>query len=515
MGQQQPRPGPGVVAPASTATASSTAAPSPGTARAPGGTGDCKLPRPGIDFTVFPPRTEAMQSLSAEMPVDFWQRLTVYDLLSEGVKAEGKAFHCGYCEEDVADVPAHLDPNTRKGKLHIRNREICESALKGMREEGWQLQMEGISIRDQKYYCKACSKHDMWYQVFENHLNTNNHARSLWTVDLAKAPQNGGEAERTWKAYVESWDSILVEQGLRPTGDDALRPALPAAAAAAASWAAPPKQCQAPPPGPPPGPPPPSGPAPARRESFQPSPSVPGKAKVSITRALTKVLESEAKNKPPEVEKKSVGDVFELPLDKVYFTHNHISRKFSDGRAFEDLIRDLQSGKVHPKRDNFLVLDVAYVEGERKAFSFNNRRLKCLKEYQQLARKASADARVVVDVCVKGIFETSATALKFASACTTTNRGNWVHVGAAPPRREAAFPRPTFVRHPGTGEPILATGRGQGGATSSAEGRPAFTVFVPSTSNWQNRPAGPSPAPSQQWRGTKPWAPCSGSKPRW
>merc|ERR1739838_791850 len=180
----------------------------------------------------------------------------------------------------------------------------------------------------------------------------------------------------------------------------------------------------------------------------------------------------------------------ELPLDRVYFTHDHISRRFSDGRTFEDLIRDLQSGKVHPKVDNFLVLDVAYAEADRKAFSINNRRLKCLKEYQQLARK-----EVVVDVCVKGIFETSATALKFASACTTTNRGHSVRLTGGEPPRQVVF-RPS-VRHSGTGESNLTAGRGFGSATSSAEVRPAFSVFVPSKR--QNAAAGQSSAPSQQW----------------
>ncbi|CAK0797347.1 unnamed protein product [Prorocentrum cordatum] len=196
----------------------------------------------------------------------------------------------------------------------------------------------------------------MWYQVFENHLNTNNHVRSLWGADLAKAPKHGGEAEKVWKAYVESWDSVLVEQGLWPSGDDALRPALPAAAAVAASWA----------------------PALGLRKAK-------ATAKSSTTKALTKVREPEARQTPPLEERRSRwATSSSCPWTACSSPTTTSPRRgvggFSDGRTFEDLIRDLQSGKVHPKRDNFLVLDVAYAEAERKAFSFNNRRLKCLKD---------------------------------------------------------------------------------------------------------------------------------------
>lgn len=79
--------------------------------------------------------------------------------------------------------------------------------------------------------------------------------------------------------------------------------------------------------------------------------------------------------------------------EDVRFTQDTIAPTFTDGKTFDRLIGELLSGKVHPSRDDFLVLDAFRSDvGEgitRRGciFSLNNRRLHCLKEFEKLLGK--------------------------------------------------------------------------------------------------------------------------------
>ena len=91
--------------------------------------------------------------------------------------------------------------------------------------------------------------------------------------------------------------------------------------------------------------------------------------------------------------------VMSVDLRKMRFTHNSIRSTFSDGKSFSTLIGDLRSGKVHPLRHPKLVLDYVRVLQSDTYHSFNNRRLHCLKKFQE-----GQEDTVYVKVNVVGVF---------------------------------------------------------------------------------------------------------------
>ena len=68
-----------------------------------------------------------------------------------------------------------------------------------------------------------------------------------------------------------------------------------------------------------------------------------------------------------------------LFVGEIEYTQASIKAEFRDGRPLEQLISDLHRGKVDPGRD----LELEVVEYGGKYYSNDNRRLYCLKEYQE------------------------------------------------------------------------------------------------------------------------------------
>ena len=50
--------------------------------------------------------------------------------------------------------------------------------LKDLEQNGWKLAHEGIIFEKSKYRCTHCVKSGDIYEVFDNHINTNSHARA-------------------------------------------------------------------------------------------------------------------------------------------------------------------------------------------------------------------------------------------------------------------------------------------------------------------------------------------------
>ena len=71
-------------------------------------------------------------------------------------------------------------------------------------------------------------------------------------------------------------------------------------------------------------------------------------------------------------------------MDKLEYTQENIGRKFRCGSTLEDLIRDLESGKVDPLQHPNMRLEVVrkFVDGREIVYSNDNIRLYCLKQYQ-------------------------------------------------------------------------------------------------------------------------------------
>eukprot|EP00931_Biecheleriopsis_adriatica_P040825 TRINITY_DN23381_c1_g2_i2.p1 TRINITY_DN23381_c1_g2~~TRINITY_DN23381_c1_g2_i2.p1 ORF type:complete len:592 (+),score=111.48 TRINITY_DN23381_c1_g2_i2:54-1829(+) len=77
------------------------------------------------------------------------------------------------------------------------------------------------------------------------------------------------------------------------------------------------------------------------------------------------------------------GDLQEriVDVDCLRFAQETMKWEFSDGKSLEQLVQDLKAGAVHPLKDSFLTLEVT--EDKGILYSSNNRRLWCLKKYQE------------------------------------------------------------------------------------------------------------------------------------
>ena len=84
----------------------------------------------------------------------------------------------------------------------------------------------------------------------------------------------------------------------------------------------------------------------------------------------------------------------ELKVDEIEYTQSWISSQFKDGKQFEDLLNDLDNGKVDPCVHPNMCLEV--VEQEGIYYSIDNRRLYCLKEYQKKWKHCGWRVRVAV-----------------------------------------------------------------------------------------------------------------------
>lgn len=126
-----------------------------------------------------------------------------------------------------------------------------------------------------------------------------------------------------------------------------------------------------------------------------------------------------------KVEATEVKDVV-VPVRHVRFTQGSIGSRFRDGRTFSQLVEDLISGEKDPLKERFLHLEAVCVRG--KYFSLANRRLHCLKIYQNIV---TADVMVrlkVTDVA-------NPTLTDFLCRYTSRCSGADVHVRGAPQER--------------------------------------------------------------------------------
>ena len=105
-----------------------------------------------------------------------------------------------------------------------------------------------------------------------------------------------------------------------------------------------------------------------------------------------------------------------VPVHNVKFSHRSIKRRFDDGRPLAYLVEQLCRDEVHPLRDSFLRLRVWHFRG--KLISRDNRRLYCLKKYQQ---KRSGNVMVMIDIVKLG-----QQVDKFVSSWTLRNGGESV-----------------------------------------------------------------------------------------
>ena len=107
-----------------------------------------------------------------------------------------------------------------------------------------------------------------------------------------------------------------------------------------------------------------------------------------------------------------------VPVHNVKISHRSIKRRFDDGRPLANLVEQLRRDEVHPLRDSFLRLRVWYFRG--KFISRDNRRLYCLKKYQQ---ERSENVMVMIDIVKLG-----KEVEKFVSSWTSRNGGESVRV---------------------------------------------------------------------------------------
>jgi len=147
-----------------------------------------------------------------------------------------------------------------------------------------------------------------------------------------------------------------------------------------------------------------------------------------------------------------------VPVNEVNFTHDTIKDRFQDGRSLDRLISELLSGEVHPLKEQNLQLDVFNVGG--KLFSLNNRRLKCLKEYQLHCKH-----EVIIAVQLTRV---EGKILKFLEAFTSQNSGQDVvvkrhrlHINILARQSNAGKKR--FANKGGKGFGKSAKGRNQSG----------------------------------------------------
>ena len=83
-----------------------------------------------------------------------------------------------------------------------------------------------------------------------------------------------------------------------------------------------------------------------------------------------------------------VPQIWILRVNDVYNTRRDISRTFKapDNRPLDDLIWDLWSGNVDPCSHRNMCLEVVQYRGSY--YSNNNRRLYCLKQYQDMCEES-------------------------------------------------------------------------------------------------------------------------------
>lgn len=137
---------------------------------------------------------------------------------------------------------------------------------------------------------------------------------------------------------------------------------------------------------------------------------------------------------PPVVERarqpspyQLISEVRVVKVDDLTFTQDAISNKFRDGKTLEELISGLVDGRYDPLQFGFLCLEVVQLPGGILA-SNDNRRLYCLKSYQDRVRAVRGDVQVRVHVT---IFPAVSAVTRYLAHRDTTNHGKSVRVRGA------------------------------------------------------------------------------------
>eukprot|EP00930_Biecheleria_cincta_P042846 TRINITY_DN29486_c0_g1_i1.p1 TRINITY_DN29486_c0_g1~~TRINITY_DN29486_c0_g1_i1.p1 ORF type:complete len:708 (-),score=150.52 TRINITY_DN29486_c0_g1_i1:56-1903(-) len=392
------------------------------------------LPQPGLDFHCMPPPTEKAKMLEQKsLPNEFFKNLTSRDLEGMGMticggssSSSARVYRCQLCELDVqeASLPQHLDTYFKAGQRHKACLDGTVEALQQLKLNGWRLKYEQIVIYKKQYHCKICfdkqgkPRRGGWFEVFMTHLGTQGHLKALRCAGLEVPAQPSSLERREWdelmRPYISDSSSPAAGaaegqrwQRSRSRGEtiSAARVVVLKTREAAHDVAQRSRRKRT------------RGRSSNRRSPRRPkgwprrsrsrsrrsqSPTGGGGSRRGepgrrSSRRRERRRRSSSDSRPVRGARRArrhassagsatnyepVEELVHAVAEDVRFSQDTIAPTFSDGKTFDRLIGELHSGKVHPSRDDFLVLDA--FRGKRGClFSLNNRRLHCLKEFEK------------------------------------------------------------------------------------------------------------------------------------
>ena len=124
-----------------------------------------------------------------------------------------------------------------------------------------------------------------------------------------------------------------------------------------------------------------------------------------------------------------------LKVRDLRYTQGSCSETFNGGPyrgcKLEECIAGLIAGKDDPTRAPWLTLDVVKTTQDGKLWSIDNRRLKCLKEYQKYLDQSGTDKTVLVKARIHRWTEMHR---RFWKHNDTTCKGKDIHVRTKRPR---------------------------------------------------------------------------------
>jgi len=361
------------------------------------------LPVPGVDFALFPAPTTAILNIKPQMDEAAFRDLTPSDLFSAGiVKTDDGSLYCGYCECAVVNLAYHLDAYYKEGQRHRNWADMCRSASNSLRTRGWSLVHHGVKIDHMMYKCAICNFEEPWYKVWECHIDTRKHMHArTYATDLGPLPMQSTEEERRnwadlWRyaearpnmqppprkeiaaadaetpcAVVDKSDHVvqtttkMMERRAAQRGRQQLRDQSPRKkrprdkSLPSRRW----KKRR-------------GGERVRKRQQRDQSRESGRREESSLADSISELLNYGA---APAVTIEKV-----IEVSKVRFTHDAITGNFADGRTFADLIHQLVKGEVDPLKAPFCRLKALDINGD--FFSLSNRRLHCLKKYQERVR---------------------------------------------------------------------------------------------------------------------------------
>jgi len=124
----------------------------------------------------------------------------------DGIKTENGKMHCIYCNVDIVNKEDHLwknDHNRYKGYFH--------DAMDMLKNDGWKLAGQGITIKKHKFTCVPCEKKGEWGDLFHYppHHETKLHvkyARGAGYSEVTNLPVSD-PYRKAWKAMFDSLEN--------------------------------------------------------------------------------------------------------------------------------------------------------------------------------------------------------------------------------------------------------------------------------------------------------------------